>query len=144
MEQKFVHNDTLTHWGRNCVNPIILSHAQQYPFTNMFLSTLNSKLFSFSRGQLQPELFLNFHICAQQWRSWRWRRECIFIYVHSKLYWMSVGRLPKVPSLSAPLASSHCFSLFCVFVEGAKLCSIRAGWSTRGERTFPQAPGRAE
>lgn len=70
-------------------------------------------------------------------------QQCIFIYVHSKLYWMSVGRLPKVPSLST-LFLSPFFSLFCVFVEGAKLCSIWAGWSTRGERTFPQAPGRAE
>lgn len=67
-----------------------------------------------------------------------------------KLYWMSFGRLPKVPSLS--LCVSLCFSLprltvclsFVCFVEGAKLCSVWTGGSTRGEWTFPQAPGRAE
>lgn len=70
-------------------------------------------------------------------------QQCIFIYVHSKLYWVSVGRLPKVPSLST-LFFSPFLSLSSVFVEGAKLCSVWAGGSTRGERTFPQAPGRAE
>lgn len=33
---------------------------------------------------------------------------------------------------------------FLVFAEGAKLCGVWAGWSTGGERTFPQAPGGAE
>lgn len=66
-----------------------------------------------------------------------------------KLYWMSFGRLPKVPSLSLSRSVSLsprltvCLSFVC-FVEGAKLCSVWTGGSTRGEWTFPQAPGRAE
>lgn len=34
--------------------------------------------------------------------------------------------------------------LLGVFAEGAKLCGVWAGGSTRGQRTFPQAPDRAE
>lgn len=32
MEQKFFLSDTLTHWGHNCANPIVPSHAKSNSF----------------------------------------------------------------------------------------------------------------
>lgn len=62
--------------------------------------------------------------------------------------WALAGSLKCRLSLSVSLCFSLprltvCLSFVC-FVEGAKLCSVWTGGSTRGEWTFPQAPGRAE
>lgn len=57
--------------------------------------------------------------------------------------WALAGSLSLSRSVSLSPRLTVCLSFVC-FVEGAKLCSVWTGGSTRGEWTFPQAPGRAE